>query len=291
MNVNQIGSVSPKYPNALAVEPSEETHGIERREGARINNATAKALAEASPTTMIQALQIFARDLQRDSSESAILRKKQAVEEAKKQIQEAMNRAQQEANEKSTWGRRTEVLGTIAKAAAVTAAVASIALTGGVSAPLLIGLAGTLLSVTARPVNQALGGGEKLEKALTYGGAAMSLTAGGAGLFCSSAAATGAVATAGHAVSAGAHAIGGAATAASGYTGYKAGEHGARATEARADEKQTTAIRQQLLREVEQLIAMLQEVEQSFTKSIAVVQSARDSEAAANLTLAAGVRG
>jgi hypothetical protein len=35
---------------------------------------------------------------------------------------------------------------------------------------------------------------------------------------------------------------------------------------------------------------MLQEVEKSFTKSISAVQSARESEAAANLTLAAGMR-
>jgi hypothetical protein len=291
MNVNQAGSVSPKYVSTSPVEPAGEAQGIERREGAPISNATAKILAEASPTTMIQALQIFARDLQRDSSESAILEKKQAVEEARKQVQEAMDRAQREANEQSTWGRYTETLGTIAKVAAVTAAVASIALTGGVSAPLLIGLAGTLLSVLAKPISQAVGGGEKMEKALTYGGAAMSLAAGGAGLFSSGAAATGTVATAGHAVSAGAQATGGTATAASGYTGYKAGEHGARATEARADEAQAKAVQKQMLREVEQLIELLQEVEKSFTKSIAAVQSARDSEAAANLVLAAGVRG
>lgn len=290
MNVDRAGSVGRSHLAGAPVEQATATSALERREGAAAGDATAKMLASASPTTMIQALQIFARDLQRDASQGAILDKKQAVEDARRQVQEALERAQREANEKAGWSKLTGTLGTIAKVAAVTAAVASIALTGGVSAPLLIGLAGTLISATAKPLSQALGGGEKTQNALAYGGAALSLAAGGAGLFSSASSATGTAATVAHGTVAAANGTGGAATAASGYTGYRAGLHGSRETEARADETGLRAQQKQLVRQLDQLVEMLQEVEKSFTKSISAVQSARESEAAANLTLAAGMR-
>ncbi len=273
-----------------ALEVRQEAGGIERREGAMVSDLTAKVLATSSPTTMIQALQIFARDLQKDTAEGAILGKKQQVEEARKQIQEALDRAQREAGEKASMGRWTGVLSTVAKVAAVAAAVSSVVLTGGVSAPLLIGLAGTLLSVTARPLAGAVGGGEGLQNALRYGGAGASVLAGGAGLVWGASAATGAAATVAQASGKLATLVGGAATAGSGYTSYQAGVHGAKATEAQADEKEIRAEQRQMLRQVEGLIEMLQEVEQSFQRSSATVQKAKASEAASGLALAAGVR-
>jgi hypothetical protein len=274
----------------VALEASQEVGGIERREGAMVSDMTTKVLASSSPTTMIQALQIFSRDLQKDTTEGAILGKKQQVEEARKQIQEALERAQREAGEKASMGRWTGVLSTVAKVAAVAAAVSSVVLTGGVSAPLLIGLAGTLLSVTARPLAGAVGGGEGLQNALRYGGAGVSVLAGGAGLFTGASAATGSAAAVAQLGSKLGTVVGGAATAGSGYTSFQAGMHGAKMTEAQADEKQHRAEQKQMLRQVEQLIEVLQEVEQSFQRSAATMQKTKASEAASGLALAAGVR-
>lgn len=290
MNIDRVNSVGG-YHQAVPVESTTSPLALERREGVVSTDVTTRILAQSSPTMMIQAMQIFARDMQKDAGESAILGKKTEVEGARKQIQEALDRAQREANEKGKWSGITSTLASVAKYAAVAAAVSSVVLTGGVSAPLLIGLAGTLMSVFAKDISKTVGGGEKMENGLRWGGAALSLASGGAGLFSSSTAATGTAATIGARGLQVSTAVGGGATAASGYTSYQAGVHGARALEAQADEKGLRAEQKKMLGQMEQLIEMLKEVEQSFNKSIKTVQSARESEAASNLTLAAGVRG
>ena len=290
MNVERASAAARVYPGVEGPAAAEAAGGIPRRDGVPLTEASARLLASASPTTKIQALQILARDLQKDVNEGAILGKKTEVEEARRQIQEALDRAHQEAGEKAGWDRWTGTLSTIAKVAAVAAAVASVALTGGVSAPLLIGLAGTLISATAKPLCDATGAGDKAEKALTYGGAALSLVGGGAGAFSSAGAASGATATAASTTVRLGTAAGGAATAASGYTGYQAGVHGARETLARADETGLRAQKKQMLQQLDQLIALLQEVDQSFSRAIGTAQKARDSEAASALALTAGVR-
>lgn len=291
MNVDRLNS-SSRYREVGQVERKSTDLSLERREVAGSADVTSRLLAQSSPTLMIQAMQVFSRDMQKDAGQNAILGKKSEIEQARQQIQEAMDRAQKEATEKGKWGGVTSALMTVAKVAAVAAAVSSIVVTGGVSAPLLLGLAGTLVSVMAKPASKAFGGGETMEKVMLWGGAGLSVAAGGAALFSSAApTASGLAAAIGTRSLQVSTAVGGGATSVSGYTSYKAGEAGAKMIEAQADQKSIRAEQKKMLGQMEQLIGMLQELEQSFSKSMSTVQSARESEAASGLTLAAGVRG
>lgn len=292
MTIERVGACgASRYGNDTPCSSKSETSGIARREVGSLRDIPGELLAGASTSNLIYALQVFSRKAQMDAGESAILNKKQQIDTARQQVAEAVERAQREAEESAGWNKWTGMLTSVAKIAAVTAAAASIVASGGLAAPAVIGLAGTLMSVFAKPIANVVGGGEKTENALRYGGAGVSLVAGGWGFFAGAGGASNAAsttATVARGVTKGAMLAGGSATVASGGTIYQSGKHAALETHARADEAGAQAQQKQMLRQLDGLIETLKEIDKSFTKAKTSIVKAMESEAAANLTLTLG---
>lgn len=292
--IDRVGTVALRAEPTTTTERGHGVSGIDRRLDSATNEQAADLLRCATPSTMIEALQILGRDLQKSEGTEAILNKKKHVEATRVRVEIAVARAAHEAEEKAESQSITDTLQTVAKVAAVAGAVASVVATGGASAPALIALSGTLVSTFAKDINKAAGGNELSANILTYGGAGLSLVGGGAALLASgtttATATTSVVGKAASIATKAAAVVGATATGASAYTGYQAGLHGANETHALADEKSLRAQRKQMMREVELLIDTLKEVQKSFNTSLSALASARENEAASNLTLSAGIR-
>lgn len=292
--VQRVDGVRPWSDSGQVTEGSSARAGIERRPASGSIEDAAELLRCATPGTMIEALQIFSRDLQRGAGTEAILNKKNDVDATRVRIDIAVARAAHEAEERAEKQERIDTLLTVAKVAAIVVAVASVVVTWGASTPAVIALVGTLISTFGSDINEAAGGNDLSEKILVYGGAALSIVGGGAGIFMSAAAATSTGATAAQTVAAhvskAAAVVGAGATGAAAYQRYQAGVHASNETDARADEAALRAQRQKMLREVDLMIDVLKQVEKSFNASMTALASARENEAASNLTLSAGIR-
>lgn len=288
MNIERTTRASAPLAGLDAQGPAraEET-ALQRRPVDPHAAVSQEILAKATSTNLLYAMQVALQQSQQDLGRESILNKKAVVETERHIIQQAMERAAHEAQEKAGWAKWTGVLSTIVKIAAVAGAAASVVASGGLSAPVLLGLAGTVMSVMAKPIADATGGGKTLESALMYGGAALSLGAGGYGALVGNAAkATGTAAQLAGVASKAAGVVGGAATAGTGVTSAREAHHAARELDARADETAARAQKKQTLKEIDQLIEVLKEVEKSFGKAKATLAKAMDSESASALTLA-----
>lgn len=248
-------------------------------------------------------LQIVARDSQREESLASIITKRNDIKIERQKIERAIKRAMEEAEKKAGWGRMFGKLSTLAKVAGVVAAAASVVGSGGtLTAPVLIALSGTLLSVSAKPVAGVVGG-DAMEKVLSYSGAALSL-AGGAwsainacsgGVQAGSTAAqagssavraSSCTAQTGRVVAQGASITAGLFNTASAYALYESGLHAAREGAARADETALRAQQRFFQRAVEDLIQTLKDAEQSFTRANTALVKAIDAQAASGLAIA-----
>lgn len=262
--------------------------GIARRPGAGHVDLSAQMLDGAGATTLIYTLQVYAREAQMHQGQENILSKKAQVEGNRKVIQEAVERAQREAEKKSDWGGVLGTLTTVAKVAGVVAAAASVVASGGLTGPVALGLAGTLMSVMAKPAAEKLGLGETGEKALMYGGMGLSLAGGGWSALSKGASEASTAANVARTVAKGANITSGGATAASGYAAYQQGKHAGLEKEARADETAARAQQRYLMRQVDELITVLKEIDKSTTRGKQALSSAMESEAASKMAVAAG---
>lgn len=263
-------------------------HPLAAREGAP-SGVTASILSVASTNMdLLFAMQIVARDAQRDLADAGITKKRADVSSAREQMKKAAEKAREEAEKKASWGGILSKLQTVAQVAAIVAAGASLVASGGMSAPVVLGLAGTLLSISAKPVGDAVGS-EALEQGMFYAGAGLGLAGCGVGAVqlatgCAQVAGTGL--QAGHAVAKVATLVGGAATTASGYATYKVGRHESLETEARADETEQRAKRNAALRELDHFIQQLKDAEASFRRALTSLGKAQEQHAQSALTLA-----
>jgi hypothetical protein len=247
--------------------------------------------------TLLFRLQIIARDSQRQESIGAIVIKRNDVKLARQKLQEAIKRALEEAEKKASWAGTLGKLSTLAKVAGIVAGAAAIVASGGtLTAPVVIGLSGTLLSVSAKPVADAVGGGETMEKVLSYSGAGLSLVGGAWGAInaltggvqagCSTAQATSSFARTARVVALGANIGGGVANTVSAYALYQTGYHGSLEMEARADQTTIRARQRIFQREIEDLLQSIKGAEESFKRASTALIKAIDSGAASGLAIA-----
>jgi hypothetical protein len=271
--------------------PASPASPLARREGAPALSADEFRKSAAPSLSLLYELQIYARETQRYQGEAAILGKRDAIELARHKLEQAVEKAKEEAEKKAGWGGIFDKLTAVAKVAALVASAASLIATGGMSAPLALGLAGTVMSMSAKPIGK-LAGSEALEKGLLYGGAVVSLCGAGVGAwqaFTGTAQASGSAfgaASTFSAISKGATITSGLASAGSGYALYQAGRHGALELEARADEKETLAMRRMAMRQLDELIELLKESLGSFNKRLDSLGKSMNEDAACKLTLA-----
>ncbi|HEU4405472.1 MAG TPA: hypothetical protein VFS43_09300 [Polyangiaceae bacterium] len=254
----------------------------------------------ADDLSLLYAIQILMRDGQIELGKEEVQLKKEQVEEMFQKVQEAIQKAQEAAEKKGFFGELFDQFGAIAKIAVVVAAVASVVVTGGASLIAIAALAGTLLSSFSKELAQLAGGSDLAEKIFRYGGMGLSLAAGGAGVLQSfgviggsAANAAGQTALQKFAALAGKAATytQAGATAAQAGTGYARDQYAADELGARADERQGRAERAAAMKQMEQFVEFLQEVEKSFTRAKKSLAEAIDNEAASDLTLATmGVR-
>jgi hypothetical protein len=274
-----LGSIQKKTPSS---------HPLTPREGAAPAGDQSVLSVASTNMDLLFALQIVARDAQRDLGEAGMTKKRADADAAREQMKKAMEKAREEAEKKAGWGGILGKLQTVAQIAGIVAAVASVAVSGGLSAPVVLGLAGTLLSVSAKPVGEAVGS-EALTKGMFYAGAGLGLLGCGVGvaqlaLGCGQTVGTGAAAL--NAVAKGATFVGGAATTASGYATYEVGRHDSLELEARADEKEHRARRTAHMREFDQFVQQLKDAEASFRRALTSLGKAQDQAAQSALTLA-----
>ncbi len=203
-------------------------------------------------------------------------------------MRNAARKAREEAEKKASWGGILSKLQTVAQVAAIVAAGASLVASGGMSAPVVLGLAGTLLSLSAKPVGDAVDS-PALEKGMFYAGAGLGLAGcavGGVQLAtgCGQVAGTGL--QAGHTVAKIATVVGGGATTASGYATYRVGRHASLERYARADETEHRAKRNFAMRELDAVIEQLKDAEASFRRALTALGKAQEQHAQSALTLA-----
>lgn len=279
-NIALLGSIRKQPP---------ASHPLTPREGGSLAALDADVLSAASSSMdLLFAFQIVARDAQRDLGEAGIFQKENNANAARYEMKKAAEKAREEAEKKAGWGGILSKLQSVAQVAAIVAAGASLVATGGMSAPVVLGLAGTLLSISAKPVGEAVGS-EALTKGMFYAGAGISALACGVGGYqllagCGQTAIGGLKAA--HSVAKIATLTGGAATTASGYATYKVGQHESLETAARADETEHRAKRMAAMRELDQVIDQLKAAEASFKRALTSLGKAQEQHAQSALTLA-----
>jgi hypothetical protein len=285
-----VSSRSPGDPQLGHIERSRPaSHPLAPREGGQAGALDQTALEIASTNLdLLFALQIYAREAQRDLGEAGIVQKHSAADSAREQMKKAAEKAREEAEKKAGWGGILSKLQTVAQVAAIVAAGASLVASGGMSAPVVLGLAGTLLSISAKPVGDAVGS-EALEKGMFYGGVglgAAGCAVGGLQLAagCTQAASSGL--QAGHVVAKVATLAGAGATTASGYASYRVGRHASLELDARADETEHRAKRNFAMRELDAVIEQLKAAEASFKRALTSLGKAQEQHAESALTLA-----
>ncbi|HMJ12764.1 MAG TPA: hypothetical protein VK524_15185 [Polyangiaceae bacterium] len=290
---------SAGFPQRIEVSrPPPSSAALSRREDVPPNALNPGLLSAASSNMdLLFALQVYARDARRDLAEASVTQKRTAAESARQEMREAIKKAREEAEKKAGWGGILSKLTTVAQVAGVVAAAASLAASGGMSAPLVLGLAGTLLSLSAKPVGEAVGS-EALEKGMFYAGAGLGLAGcavGGVQLAAGCGKAAGNGASAATSVFRGFAKAGtivaGSAGAASGYAQYRVGLQAARELEARAEEKKHKAVSTSLMREMNDFIEQLKDAEASFNRALKALTKAQEQQGESNLTLVTlGVR-
>ncbi len=216
-------------------------------------------------TSILFAVQLQQQHAQETQHEVAIRAHASEVQQALEQARRAAEEARAQAEESSKWGNLASAAKMVASVAAVAAGVAGAVGTGGLSVAGSLALAGALLSVSAKPIAQAFGGGDKEAFLIGLAGAGVGLGAGAAGLLWGGATAlTFTGARTGQAV---AYGVESAATGVEGYGDIRAGIARADGTRAEADGIEARAHQRITQRELESLIEGLQELGKSFARA------------------------
>lgn len=264
--------------------------------GAAVGRATLLRDRPVMPTSgdirvLLMAIKISDREANARRAEIGVAAADTVRQAAAERAREAQERAKEAEEKSGFWADIASVAGTVATVAAVVAAAASVVCTGGASAVAILALAGTLLSASSPLV--AKYAGEDAGKVAFYGGLAMSVGAAGYGALgkaaateaakvaaaqATKAAATRAAVAAGTTVAA--RTAEGGARIAEGYARYREG--GCRADEehARADQLEARAAITRTQNDVEDIVALLSELEQSVTRAMHTIMAiGRDQEA------------
>lgn len=236
-------------------------------------------LADPGNLTLLWIAQTALRDGQIELGKQNVEHKHQAVESLFATIREAIREAEKAAKNKGLFGELCDKFGVAGQVAVAVVAIASVVSTGGASLIAIAALAGTLLSMGAKPLAEVLGGGETLENVFRYTGMGLSVLAGGVG-FLQSVGIVGTQATAqasavlkevcravtmvGSGVQAG-------ATAAQGVTGCVRDSYASDELDALADEQDARTTRAGQLEDIELLVEFLKQVDKSFSASRATL--------------------
>ena len=282
-------------PDSTAARPSTD---FEFRATAD-HDALARLLSHSRGDSLLYALQVATREEQLELGKEEVQCKKQELEQLFAKIEKAMREAQEAAEDRGFFASLSEDLGAVAKVAAVVAAAASVVATGGASVVVILALAGTLISSCSGELAKLAGGSELAEKIFCYGGAGLSLVAGGIGAYQALTSSTGAVANA--AGQSGVQAVSkGLCTAEkyvqAGVTGGQALAGVARDSSAveelaaRADEKEFRSERDVTFQRMESVIEFLKEVQQSFNNQSKILIQIMENRASATMATARGVR-
>jgi hypothetical protein len=167
-------SSSTKAASAQRIEPS-------GGESPRLSVADigSRLGAVADCMTELMRVESMQRHSQAQESAGQIQCQRLATQQALDRVHAAISQAREAAKSKGWWSDVAGVAGTVAKLGAAVAAVASIVVTGGLSAPAVLALAGAVLSLGGRPLLKELGASDNLANAALYAGGACSLVSGG----------------------------------------------------------------------------------------------------------------
>jgi hypothetical protein len=163
-------------PGPLAADAPDRA---ESSDAHRLANDIQRQILDASNAlTMLFAMQCTQSDSQSIDQESAIRDKARAIQDAIKAAREAAEAAREAAEDKSIWDDICSVAETIGTVAAIAASAASCVASGGITAVAAVALVGMLLSASAKPISEELGGGQDLAQVLSIVGGVASACGG-----------------------------------------------------------------------------------------------------------------
>jgi hypothetical protein len=213
-----------------------------------------RMIADANMFTLLFALECAQHDAAMLEGSSRVEEQAEQIRDKIAEIKEELRLAREAAESQGFWGSIVGVAKAVGIAAAATAAVASMVVSGGVSAPAALALGGVLISVAGTEVAAELGASKEVLLALQLG--ATALSGAGAAMQLLGTAASAGAAAAGTAERVGtvASATQGGAAVVQGYSGYREGdakadglEHDANAEALRAEQRRHQRYQQQVL--------------------------------------------
>ena len=237
-------------------------------------------LQAADALSLLFAMQCSQQNGQTTDQESAIRDKATQIKDAIQAARQAAEQAREAAEDKSFWDDLCSVAETITTGAAIVASAASCVASGGLTAPAVIALAGTLLSAEAAPIANALGGGEDLATGLAIAGGALSIGGGagaalGIGAVSSDAAVSSGVKSAAQALRGASVVVHAGATGVTAYATYRSGSAEGDRLDAEGSGLQSRAQERAAQRELSGLVDALKTLDKSFHSTKGALISAQ----------------